>query len=366
MLPVASNQFLSGQSTITGCVQISKDLLQLHRIVHVQEVLNKVAQSGLLGLVLARECAKVVQGASHVLASLIHLDRVGFFFEAARLFEPGVYESFCGRDSLVLLAEHSGDQVLYLVRDLRPLWVIKVELTDLDLLNNLLIRASIEGRPSTEQDVENDSDGPNVTLFAVGTLDNLRSHVVRGSKHSMHGVLVIDSPGGAKIDELDNGVLLVLEVNILRLYVPMHDRLLVQVVHGRDQLANDVCGFHLVESAVINDALVQGATVHHLIHEVDLLLVFVHFDDLADVGVVKALKELNLVKKLATLTELEIFLPNNFDSSRDARDSMDTSAHAAESSLTNDLMQVVVILNIVLVTQVELFWVQLNAMALIR
>ena len=44
---------------------------------------------------------------------------------------------------------------------------------------------------------------------------------------------------------------------------------------------------------------------------------------------------------------------------------MDTATHAAQSALADDLVQVVVILDVVFVAQIELLWVQLDAVALI-
>ena len=48
MLPVAVDKFGSGQRTVTTGVKICEDLLQLDSVVHVQEVLDKVAQCSLL------------------------------------------------------------------------------------------------------------------------------------------------------------------------------------------------------------------------------------------------------------------------------------------------------------------------------
>ena len=106
--------------------------------------------------------------------------------------------------------------------------------------------------------------------------------------------------------------------------------------------------------------------MHHLIDEVDLLLVFVHFYDLADVWMVELLQELDLFQELATLAKLQIFLTNDLYSACDSRDLVDTTAHTAQSTLTNRLMQLKVILDVVLMTQIEFFGVQLDRICLIR
>ena len=88
----------------------------------------------------------------------------------------------------------------------------------------------------------------------------------------------------------------------------------------------------------MSDALVKCTTMHHLIDEVDLLLVFVHFYDLADVWMVELLQELDLFQELATLTEFEVFLSYDLDSASDSRDLVNTTAHTGQSTFTDCLM----------------------------
>ena len=146
-------------------------------------------------------------------------------------------------------------------------------------------------------------------------------------------------------------------MDVLRLDVTVHDRLLVQIVHSRDKLPYNVGGFHLRKSTIGDHTLVQSATMHHLVYEVDLLLVFVHFNRLADVRMIKLFEELDLLKKLSSLTKLKVLLAHHLDCSSDARNLVDTTTHTAESSLTDVLVQVIVVLNVVFVAQVELLWV---------
>jgi len=179
-------------------------------------------------------------------------------------------------------------------------------------------------------------------------------------------VFVVHAPRCSEIDQLDDRVLLVLEVDILRLDVAMYDRVLVQVVDSRDQLANDVSSLDLVEVEVGRHALVQRPTVHHLVDEVDLLLVLVHLDDLANVWMIKLLQQLDLLEKLAPLTKLEVLLAHNLDRASDPGKFVNTASDATKSTLTDDLMQVEVILDVVPMGQVELLRVQLDSMALVR
>ena len=55
VLSVAINELIARESAITRLVQIREHLLELHSIIHVQEVLDEVAKSGLLDLVFGRE-----------------------------------------------------------------------------------------------------------------------------------------------------------------------------------------------------------------------------------------------------------------------------------------------------------------------
>ena len=154
-------------------------------------------------------------------------------------------------------------------------------------------------------------------------------------------------------------------MNVFRLDVAVHDAALMEVIYGRDQLLDDMSGFYLVKVLILSHTVKQGATLTHFIDEVDFLFVFVHFDDLADVGVVELLEKFNLFKKLATLTKLEIFLSDNFDGSSNARDSVNSTTYSTQGSLANDLVEIVVILYIVLMRKVELLWVELDTVVLV-
>ena len=154
-------------------------------------------------------------------------------------------------------------------------------------------------------------------------------------------------------------------MNVFRLDVAVHDAALMEVIYGRDQLLDDMGSFYLVEVLILSHTVKQGATLTHFIDKVDFLFVFVHFDDLADVGVVELLEKFNLFKKLATLTKLEIFFPDNFDGSSNARDSVNSTTYSTQGSLANDLVEIVVILYIVLMRKVELLWVELDTVVLV-
>ena len=103
----------------------------------------------------------------------------------------------------------------------------------------------------------------------------------------------------------------------------------------------------------------------HLVDEEDLLVILVHLDDLADIRMIQLFQKFDLLKKLAALSELQVFLADDLDGSRDARKLVDTAADSAQGTLSDDLMELKVILDVVLMVQVELLRVELNSMALV-
>ena len=103
----------------------------------------------------------------------------------------------------------------------------------------------------------------------------------------------------------------------------------------------------------------------HLVDEEDLLVILVHLDDLADIRMIQLFQELDLLKKLAALSELQVFLADDLDGSRDTGELVDTATDSAQGTLSDDLMELKVILDVVLMVQVELLRVELDSMALV-
>lgn len=172
------------------------------------------------------------------------------FLETTAVVEPWVLESFSCRDTNIFLTEDLLDEVFSLVRNIVPLFSLHRELSCFDTLNDCLIRGTIEGRLTREQDVKDDTNAPNVTLFAVGARDDFWGDIVRRAEDTMHGMVVIDSTRGAKVDQLDDCVVLVLKVDVLRLNVTVNDTVLVQVVDGGDELLDHIGCLHFVEGVV--------------------------------------------------------------------------------------------------------------------
>lgn len=162
----------------------------------------------------------------------MHSRRISLLLELASELKPRVLESFSSSQTHVLLAEHVKDEILSLGGHLIPHVALKLKLTLPDLLDNLLISLAIEGRLTAEEDVKDDTNTPDVTLLRVGAFDDLRCEVVRLAKNTVHCVLFVNPTRSAKIDQLNDGIVLVLKVDVLWLDVTMNDAVLVEVVDG--------------------------------------------------------------------------------------------------------------------------------------
>lgn len=114
-------------------------MLQLNSVVHVQEVLDQVAQGSLLNFVLARERLQVGEGTGHVLTPLVDSLRVCLLLHLARELEPRVLEGFSGGEALAFFAEDALDKVFSLIRNIIPCRAIKAELTFFDAFDNFLV-----------------------------------------------------------------------------------------------------------------------------------------------------------------------------------------------------------------------------------
>ena len=110
----------------------------------------------------------------------------------------------------------------------------------------------------------------------------------------------------------------------------------------------------------------DSSAEHHFVDKIQFFVIFEHFDDLADIGVVEFLEQLDLSKEGVALAELQIFLAHDFDGTLDSRHLVRGSAHSAETTFTDDFVEFVVVFNVCLVLQVEVFLGNFNALAFRR
>ena len=125
-----------------------------------------------------------------------------------------------------------------------------------------MIRLAIERRQSREEDVCDDSAGPNVTLLVVVLVENLRGDIVRSAKFLVKGSLWVVNKRGSKVNDLDLVELLVLlEEDILRLEITMHDVGLVAVVDAREDLLHENCCVTFCKFASVEDLVEEFTTL---------------------------------------------------------------------------------------------------------
>ncbi len=94
-------------------------------------------------------------------------------------------------------------QVLSLLTDATPNFASKSPATFFDPVENLFI-GTVKGSLTTEKDVKDDTDTPQVTLFTVFTLENLRGDIVWCSLLLCHlTILSTEMVGCSKIDDFD-------------------------------------------------------------------------------------------------------------------------------------------------------------------
>ena len=105
--------------------------------------------------------------------------------------EPIVLQSLLSADSLLsVTVQQLSDQVLALRRDTLKLFMIEVEVNLLDLLENLSVRLSLEGKVSTHEGVQEDAKRPHIGLGSVTSLEHFRGHVERSTGNCRHLLLL--------------------------------------------------------------------------------------------------------------------------------------------------------------------------------
>lgn len=93
-----------------------------------------------------------------------------------------------------------------------------------DLLHDILVRLSVEGGHAGEQDVSDDTGGPDIALFVIVLVQNFGSDVVGRAKLLVEVAVGVVDERGAEVNDLDLIELLVLlEQDVLGLEITMHD-----------------------------------------------------------------------------------------------------------------------------------------------
>jgi len=127
-----------------------------------------------------------------------------------------------------------GDEIFTLLGYVVPDGVGEGELADLDFLHDLLIGRTVEGRHTREDDVGDDTARPNIALGSVVLGQNLGGDVVRSTQLLIENRILTEGNRGTEVDDLNLIKLLVLlEQDIFRLKITMHDVVGVTIVNAR-------------------------------------------------------------------------------------------------------------------------------------
>jgi hypothetical protein len=78
--------------------------------------------------------------------------------------------------------------------------VIKVELSALDLIENLSLILTLERQVTAHENIEEASERPSIALAVISSIENLRCHIVWSTSDCMKLFLTLLSLGEAKID----------------------------------------------------------------------------------------------------------------------------------------------------------------------
>ena len=162
--------------------------------------------------------------------------------------------------------------------------VIEAERALAHLLHNILIGLSIERRHSREKNISDDTTGPDVALLVVVLVEDLGGDVVRSAELLVEVTVGVVDEGRAEVDDLDLIELFVLlEQDVLRLQVTMHDVCLVAVVDAGEDLFHENSSIALAEFTTLQNLVEEFTTLADLGDQVIALLVLeelVHFDDI--------------------------------------------------------------------------------------
>jgi len=180
-----------------------------------------------------------------------------------QLGDPGVFEGiFCAGSFFWLISKEARDEIFGVLRDGVPALVVEVELAESDLLHDFLVALAVEGRHTREQDVDNDTGGPDVALGRVVLVQDFGSDVVWGTKFLIKVLGWVVNKSSSKIDDLYLIELLVLlEKDVLWLEVSMDNVVLVAVVDARENLLDKQGSITFAKLSSLEDLIKKLATL---------------------------------------------------------------------------------------------------------
>jgi len=265
--------------------------------------------------------------------------------KSGKLIQPGVLECDISRRSVFfIVGEELADEVLGLVRDVLPDFVLEVELSLSDLLHDVLIALTIERWLSREEDISDDTARPDIALVVVVLVENFWGNVVWGSELLIKVLAWVIDKRGTKINDLDGIELLVsFQQNVFGFKVSVDNVILVTIVNTLKNLLHQDSSVTLTELSPLKNLVKQFSSLADFCNKIVSFLVlkeFVHFDD---VWMVNFLEDVDLVEEHALLVFIHIALPEDLDSSLGIGFSVHTHTNLSKGTSTENFSNSVVV-----------------------
>ena len=167
-----------------------------------------------------------------------------------------------GRTLSGVVGKKTSNEALGILGDGLPDAVLKRELAFTHFLHDVLVGLTVERRHSGEENVGDDTSGPDIALFVVALVENFRGDIVGSSELLVKVTVRVVDKRGSEIDDLNLIELLVLlEKNILRLQVTMDNVGLMAIVDARKDLLHEDSGISLAELAALKNFVEKLATL---------------------------------------------------------------------------------------------------------
>ena len=168
-----------------------------------------------------------------------------------------------------------------------PCAVFETELTLTDLLHDLLIGLTVEGRHAGKEDKRDDAARPDIALVVIVLVKDLGGNVVRRAKLLVEVTVRVVDERGTEVNNLDLIELLVgLEQDVLGLQVTMNNVGLMAVVDAREHLLHEDSSITLAELSTLEDLVEELTTFADFSDKIIALFVLEELVHLDDVGMI--------------------------------------------------------------------------------
>jgi len=167
-----------------------------------------------------------------------------------------------GRTLSGVVGKKTSNEALGILGDGLPDAVLKRELAFTHFLHDVLVGLTVERRHSGEENVGDDTGGPDIALLVVTLVENFGGNIIGSSKLLVKVTVWVVDKRSSEIDDLNLIELLVLlEKNVLGLQVTMDNVGLMAIVDARKDLLHEDSGISLAELAALKNFVEKLATL---------------------------------------------------------------------------------------------------------